>query len=174
MEDSSHTQRSYSFPSLQHHWHTDLETLWGIIKSQTASTESEEEEEEVERENPSKPTPFGIKNLHCALRQILSSDVFALKFNCEKSLSEAAVHLAAESWGLQRHSGPPAQFPSSSSTRATHIPTFSNQFSLSIPLLLFHFPLPMLHAVKSNKQAGVFVISNSGKSYLLAQNKGCI
>lgn len=56
--------------------------------------------EEEEGKTPASRLHLAIKNSIVLWSRSLSSDVCAMKFNCEKSLSEAAVSLAGESWGL--------------------------------------------------------------------------
>lgn len=126
--------------------------------------------------NPSEPTPFGNekegeKKLNCC--RILRSDVFTLKFNCEKLLSEAAVTLVNGSWGLQRHTGPPR--PLISPPCLPLLLHSRNSQSTSLALIIFsHHPLspsklisapslplssPMFLAVRCNKKnRGVGVI----------------
>lgn len=102
VEDSSHTQRSYSFPeSAAPLTHRPRNTA-SIIESQTASTQAQRERRGGggEGKAPASGLLLAIKNSIVLSSRILSSDVFAMKFNCEKSLSEAAVRLAGESWGL--------------------------------------------------------------------------
>lgn len=55
---------------------------------------------EEEGETPASRLHLAIKNSIVLWSRSLGSDVCAMKFNCEKSLSEAAVSLAGESWGL--------------------------------------------------------------------------
>lgn len=92
------------------------------------------------------------------------------------------MSLAGESWGLRRHSGPPAHIPSCPPllllllyprNSHSHSLFVSNQFLLQFPISILcfslTFPSPVFRDVRSNKQAEGFVLLNSGKSYLLAQ-----